>query len=68
MWRGDIPSTSFPVNAKNNWLDQLRARSMLPLVSDGRRFTPVEMMMVHGRPLLCYLNCGGCIYVCLLFF
>lgn len=40
MWRGDIPSTSFPVNAKNNWLDQLRARSMLSLTGDD------EMMMV----------------------
>lgn len=40
MWRGDIPSTSFPVNAKNNWLDQLRARSMLSLTRDD------EMMMV----------------------
>lgn len=31
MWSGDIPSTSFPVNAKNNWLDQapLRARPVL---------------------------------------
>lgn len=52
MWRGDIPSTSFPVNAKNNWLDQLRARSMLSLTGDD------EMMMVG--PTLFY-NSGCCI-------